>query len=113
MSNRRRAFEIPEGTGDPDGCAIDVNDNVWVAHWGGSRVTCFDSKTGKELARVELPTKLITACAFGGPEMKDLYITSASCELSEEEKKADAIAGGVFRVRNVGVAGAKPTEFRG
>ena len=112
MSNRRVAFTVPKANGHPDGCALDADGNLWIAHWEGARVVCYDVTTGKELARVELPTDLITSCAFGGPELRDLYITSARVDLSEEQKAQQPKAGNVFVVRNVG-KGAPFYKFKG
>jgi sugar lactone lactonase YvrE len=55
ISGRRTLADIPAEAGAPDGMAIDVNDNLWVALWGGSSLVCFNGRTGVALARVELP----------------------------------------------------------
>ncbi|NQZ70500.1 MAG: SMP-30/gluconolactonase/LRE family protein [Lentisphaeria bacterium] len=78
LSNRRIAFETGSERGFPDGCTIDADDNIWVAFWGGSRVSCYNPETGEELETIEVPgATQITSCAFGGPDLTDLYITSA------------------------------------
>ncbi len=97
IRNRRIAVEVPKADGIPDGMAIDVEDKLWVAHWGGSQVVRWDAKTGKALARIRVPASQTTACAFGGPDMDRLYITSARTGLKEEQLKGqEPHAGGLF-----------------
>ena len=62
---------------NPDGAVCDADGNLWVAMWGASCVICF-APDGRELRRVELPARQPTCPAFGGPTLRDLYVTSAS-----------------------------------
>lgn len=85
------AVTFDEEEGLPDGCAIDLDGNLWVAHWGGGRVTLSDPRTGRRLRTVILPVRNVTSCAFGGPRCDRLFISTARCDgLSEE------LAGSVF-----------------
>ncbi|MGC1506236.1 MAG: SMP-30/gluconolactonase/LRE family protein [Sulfitobacter sp.] len=61
---------------NPDGAVTDADGNLWVAVWGSSCVICF-APDGRELNRIDLPVRQPTCPAFGGPELRDLYITSA------------------------------------
>jgi sugar lactone lactonase YvrE len=67
---------------------------------------------GEPLDRIEVPVAKPTSCVFGGPNLSQLFITSASIGLSEEEKRAQPHAGGLF-VAEPGVRGIADTPFRG
>jgi hypothetical protein len=78
LSNRRPDVIFPDGVGFPDGMAIDEHGNLWVAMWGGGCVLCCDPRTGRIIDRIAVPgASKITSCAFGGPQLDTLYITSA------------------------------------
>lgn len=98
LSNRRVAFELAEGTGYPDGMTMDSRDNLWVAHWAGSHVTCYDATTGTPKFRVNLPVSRVTSCAFGGADLRDLFITTAREGMTKEEEEREPLAGDVFLV---------------
>ena len=57
IANPRTVIRIPRELGYPDGMTIDRNGNLWIAHWGGSGVYCWNPATGNLLARVEVPAK--------------------------------------------------------
>lgn len=59
---------------------------LWVAHWLGSRVTRWDPSTGKLLRTVKMPVSKVTSCCFGGPNLDELYITSASLEIDTNKE---------------------------
>ena len=112
ISNERVPINIPEEMGFADGFTIDEEGMLWVAHYGASRVRRWDPDTATVLAEVELPTASITACAFGGPNLDQLYITSASFRLSDAEKAEQPHAGGLF-VADPGVRGVASDKFGG
>ena len=85
---------------------------LWVAHYGASRVRRWNPETATVLAEIELPTSAITACAFGGPSLDQLYITSASFRMSDAEKAEQPHAGGLF-VADPGVRGVASDKFGG
>jgi len=99
VANRRTVVTIAESEGCPDGMTIDTDDNIWVAHFGGSCVSHWDPRTGERLDQVDLPVTNITACWFGGRARKDLYITTAYEGLSEEARAAQPLAGGLYMAR--------------
>jgi sugar lactone lactonase YvrE len=75
-TNRRPLVEVEEGAGFPDGLTVDADGCVWLALWDGGAVRRYTP--AGELDRVlELPAPRTTACAFGGPDLTDLYITTA------------------------------------
>ncbi|MEU0585995.1 SMP-30/gluconolactonase/LRE family protein [Streptomyces sp. NPDC006132] len=103
ISGRRTLAVIEEGAGFPDGLTVDAEGCVWVALWQGSAVRRYTP--GGELDRViELPVPLVTACAFGGPDLTDLYVTTARTGLTEPS----ALAGSLFVVPGAGKGLAQP-----
>ena len=98
ISQPRVAVMIADSLGYPDGMAIDSEDRLWVAMWGGSAVCCFDRESGKLIRRIRVPAKNVTSCAFSGPELKDLYITTARVGTSEEDLEEFPLAGSLFKI---------------
>jgi sugar lactone lactonase YvrE len=86
---------------------LDVEGGLWVAMFGGSVVHRYTS-AGTLDAVIEFPVSLVTSCAFGGPDLDDLYVTSAAHMLSGFEP----LAGSLFRCRP-GVKGRSCTSYRG
>ena len=83
---------------------------MWIAHWGASRVSRF-SPQGELLDVIHLPVAQPTSCTFGGPELKQLFITSASQGLSAASN-ANGLAGAVFAV-DLEVGGLRAARFAG
>ncbi|NEE10554.1 SMP-30/gluconolactonase/LRE family protein [Streptomyces sp. SID7499] len=103
ITGRRTLAEIEEGAGFPDGLTVDAEGCVWVALWQGSAVRRYTPDG--ELDRViELPVPLVTACAFGGADLSDLYITTARVGLT----RPPALAGSLFVVPGAGKGLAHP-----
>ncbi len=111
IANRREFATIDPADGFPDGLTVDSEGGVWVALWGGGAVRRYQPD-GRLDRVVRLPVTHPTTCAFGGPDLDDLYITSATCALSDEERGRQPSAGGLFRHRP-GVAGRPAHAFRG
>lgn len=112
LSAPRILREFTAAEGDPDGMTIDADGNLWVALWDGGKVVCLDAASGATRAEVRLPVTRPTSCAFGGPELDTLYITSAQAGLDPEALAAQPLAGAVFEV-NPGVRGVPAHEFAG
>lgn len=110
LTNPRRWLAFAEGDGLPDGMTRDADGMLWLAHWGGACVTRHDPVSGLELRRIVLPTRHVTNVAFGGPGLRTLFITSATFGLSDEQRAAEPLAGGLFAV-DAGVAGVAPNLF--
>jgi sugar lactone lactonase YvrE len=91
---------------------IDADGNLWVAQFGGSRVGCYSPESGRKIDEVRLPVTNVTSCAFGGLELKTLYITTARIALDDDELKQQPQAGGLFRAA-VGVSGVAAMTFAG
>lgn len=79
--NRRPLTVVEPGAGFPDGLAVDADGCVWVALWDGGAVRRYTPRGVLDRV-VPLPVLRPTACAFGGPALADLYITSASAGLA-------------------------------
>lgn len=105
----RRPFAQVKG-GDPDGMAVDAGGGLWVAIWGAGKVLHFlpDATISDE---IELPASRVTSCCFGGPELRDLYITSAWQGMTADQRAREPLAGGIFRSRP-GVQGQPTREYR-
>ena len=103
----RVLIDFERDDGFPDGIAVDAEGCIWVAFWLGSRVGRY-SPAGELLGVVEVPTPLVTSCAFGGPSLEDLYITTASRDLDPT-----AVGAGDLYLARTGVSGTEPHRFRG
>ena len=112
VSNRRVAVRFPADHGWPDGMALDAEGMLWIAEWDGSRVSRWDPANGKLLRQIMLPVSRVTSCAFGGPDLDEMYVTSAWTRLTEEARRDQPLAGGLFRV-DPGVTGAPTFSFAG
>ena len=108
ISNPTKVVDTSAISASPDGMAIDENDNVWVAFCHGACVVCYDTKTGEELQRVDIPCLETTACAFGGENLDVLYVTTGIHKTEVEEH-----AGKVFKVTGLGVKGQKAHSYKG
>jgi D-xylono/L-arabinono-1,4-lactonase len=84
-------FLTIDGPGYPDGLCVDAEGGIWSARWGGWCVVRHHPN-GSEDFRVEVDSPQVTSCAFGGPDLDTLYITTASFE-------GPAHAGGLFVVK--------------
>jgi sugar lactone lactonase YvrE len=93
----KRAAEQPLDAygGRPDGAAVDSEGCYWVAMFEGQRVLRL-APTGEVLQEVRLPVRCPTMPCFGGPDLKTLYITTASEKRPAEELAAQPLAGCVL-----------------
>lgn len=112
VSNRRIAVKIPGDIGGPDGMTIDDEGKLWVALWGGYGVGRFAPDTGELLQKVEVPAPNVTSCAFGGPNLETLYITTATQDMKDAELLEYPQSGGVFSARP-GVKGIAASFYKG
>ena len=81
--------------GAPDGSAIDAEGYLWNAQWGAWRLVRYEPE-GRIDRIVEVPVQQPSSCAFGGPSLETLYITSAAEGLSDETMASQPLAGSLF-----------------
>ncbi len=98
LANPRVLIHFAETFGWPDGMTTDMNGNLWIAMWGGARVTQWSPK-GALLEQFGLPALNVTSCVFGGPDLNELYITSARSGLEPAKLRKYPQSGGVFRIQ--------------
>lgn len=98
VSGRRPLAEIEEGAGFPDGLTVDVDGCVWVALWDGAALRRY-TPDGRLDLTVPVPVPRPTACAFGGAELRDLYVTTASVGT---DVSAHPLAGSVLVLPDAG-----------
>lgn len=108
LLNMRSLLRTSHIDASPDGMTIDSEGHLWIAFCHGGCVSCFDPENGDELHRVTLPCLETTACAFGGPDLKELYVTTGVHKSVEEEH-----AGRLFAVHGLGVRGMPSHAFGG
>jgi sugar lactone lactonase YvrE len=109
VSNRRTLIKFEESFGLPDGLTVDAEGCIWVAGWDGWRVQRY-SPYGDYLGLVDVPAARVTSCAFGGNDLTDLYITTATVGLTEDELELQPEAGSLF-VARVNAKGKEATVF--
>lgn len=90
IRNRRSLAAIEAGAGSPDGLCVDADGCVWVALWDGGAVRRY-TPSGELDRVIPLPVPLVTACAFGGPDLTDLYITTARVGLTSPHPLAGSL----------------------
>jgi sugar lactone lactonase YvrE len=113
ISNRRTVVSIPKEVGLPDGMSIDEEGMLWVALFWGGAVNRYNPETGELLEIVEVPgADLVTSCPFGGENLDELYITTASCDYKDEDWEKHPNAGNLFKA-NVGVKGVSSNAYKG
>jgi len=103
IGQRRPFARLGSGDVVPDGLAVDTEGGVWAAVWGGSVIQRYDAD-GRLTGVVKLPTAHVTSCVFGGPELDQLYITTAA--------GPGRCAGALFTCR-AGVKGLPAFPYRG
>ncbi|MEY4400823.1 MAG: hypothetical protein RL072_688 [Actinomycetota bacterium] len=93
----------------PDGVSVDAEGGIWVALWDGGGVVRL-APSGEIDHRIDVPGGWITSCAFGGDDLRTLYITTATVDLDDERRRTNPLAGSLFACRP-GVAGRGYTPF--
>jgi L-arabinonolactonase len=101
-------IEIPSAEGLPDGLTVDSAGCLWLAVWGAGEVRRYDPEGGL-LGAIKLPTPNVSSCAFGGPALNELYITTAA-QAAPTYGAAARLAGDVF-VATTPIQGRQHTPF--
>ncbi len=106
-SGRRRHVDLDGAPGYPDGMAIDEEDGLWVALWGGGAVNHYDA-AGRLVETIRVPgVTQVSSCAFGGDGRDVLYVTTSRQGLADDHEPS---AGAVFAFHTQ-VRGAVTAEF--
>jgi sugar lactone lactonase YvrE len=103
LGERALWLRFEDHWGTPDGMTFDADGGLWIAHWGGSRVSRFDPDAQLERA-ITLPASQITSMAFAGEALDRLFVTSAG-------KGVDEPHGGALFEVDPGVRGLAPHRF--
>jgi sugar lactone lactonase YvrE len=97
VSNREVLVDLTGPVEAPDGLAVDAEGNLWVAMWDGWRIDVFNGK-GENIHRESLPVQRPTSVAFGGHDLTQLYVTTATEGLSPDEIEEHPHAGKLLRL---------------
>jgi L-arabinonolactonase len=111
ISNRRVLIDTSGEPGVPDGLAVDTDGGLWSAFSGGWKVTRY-LPDGRKDVEITLPVERPTSCAFGGPELKTLFITTSWGLIRQSERGAQPLAGNLFCVES-GCQGLPEPGFAG
>jgi len=111
LANKRQHIVIADHQGWPDGMTTDADGYLWVAHFGGWRVTRFDPDGAVDQV-IDMPVGQITNVAFGGANLDTLYVTSAAKQLDEDALAKQPLAGALFEIP-VGIKGRLPGRYAG
>ena len=110
-SHRRTFARLPKEEGQPDGLIVDAEGFIWNGHQGGWKLTRYDPD-GKIERQVRFPVQHVISFAFGGKDLDELFVTTMSWGLEEEQRKQQLWAGDLFRVKT-DVKGLVETAFAG
>ena len=95
ISDDRLLVDVPEEVGSPDGLTVDADGDLWVAIYGGGRVQRY-APNGHRREELFLPAEQTTCCAFAGPGLHWLYVTTATENWTDEQRRANPRAGLVY-----------------
>lgn len=103
--------QVPEEAGFPDGLTVDSEDYIWSCHWDGWRITRY-TPAGEIDSIIPMPVPRPTSCCFGGPDLKTLYVTSASVRLPASAL-VDAPQSGMLFALEMGIKGLAEPAYLG
>lgn len=106
LSDKQVFVEFADGWGSPDGMATDAEGGIWVAHWGGGRLSRF-LPDGTLDQVIGMPVAQVTSCCFAGAGLERMFVTTASIGRENEPH-----AGCLFEVWP-GVSGAPCYRYGG
>lgn len=97
LSERRVFADLTDTGGNPDGLTVDREGHVWVALFRAGEVHRY-APNSDLVQVVQIPAKFTTSCCFGGPDLSDLYVTSASRAMTSAQLVEEELAGSLFRI---------------
>ena len=104
-----RVIATTKPPGFPDGSTVDAEGFLWNAEFNAARLVRY-APDGRVDRIVDMPVLRPTCCAFGGPDLDLLYVTTASQHLSPDELQAQPLAGALLAL-DVGVRGLPESRF--
>ena len=110
ISAGRVLLTVPEDIGAPDGMTVDAAGDLWVAIYGGGRVNRY-GPDGSLRGVYPIPARQCTCCAFGGPGLHRLFVTTATEGWTDEQRRSDSAAGVGYRVET-NATGRPAAPFR-
>jgi sugar lactone lactonase YvrE len=111
ITGKRIIINVAKEDGSPDGMTIDAKGMLWICHWDGWQITRWNPNTGEKLLSIPMPVARVTCCTFGGDNLEDLYITTASRGLTDEQLANQPLAGSLFVIKNIGYRGVASFEY--
>lgn len=105
-------LKIEEPLGVPDGMCRDAEGMIWIAHFGDGHVRRWNLSSGQLLEEIKLPVSQITACWFGGEELKTLFITTAGEGFKAADYEREPLAGSLFSIE-LPVGGRPAYRYKG
>jgi len=112
IANPRPLLTIPSELGWPDGMTSDVEGMIWVAMWGGARLTRWNPATGRMVKEIPIPALNVSSCTFGGSDLTDLYVTTARKDMDRDQLREYPLSGGLFRL-HTNIQGMPTFEYGG
>jgi sugar lactone lactonase YvrE len=110
IAGEPEVFAGPEVfNGLPDGLAMDTRGHIWLAEFGSGQLMEF-SPDGTIVSRIAIPTEQTTSCAFVGPQLDKLWVTSAAIGL---DPATDPHAGSIFEITGLPAPGIPVVPFAG
>ncbi|RZF33538.1 hypothetical protein LSTR_LSTR008184 [Laodelphax striatellus] len=108
ISNEKVVFDFIKNDlpGFPDGMTMDAEGKLFVANYGGSQVLKIDPVSGELLDKIPIPALNVTSVAFGGSNLDELYVTTASADKPTVEGEEND--GCLYRVTNLQTKGLTP-----
>ena len=97
ISAGRVLITVPDDVGAPDGMTVDVGGDLWVAIYDGGRVNRY-APDGSLREVYPIPARQCTCCAFGGPGLRRLFVTTATEGWTDQQRRSDPAAGMVYRI---------------
>jgi sugar lactone lactonase YvrE len=110
-SNRRIFATLTEEDGMPDGLIVDADGYVWNGHWAGWKLTRY-APDGSIERQIKFPVQHVISFAFGGSDLDELYVTTASWGFEENDWQQQPQAGDLFQVKT-GIKGLLEPAFSG
>jgi sugar lactone lactonase YvrE len=116
LSNQRVFAAFAQDDGFPDGMTTDADGYIWTAVWFGGRLARF-APDGRLDREIHLPVRQVSAVAFAGENLDEIYVTTAASDIADAMGPPDfdttlPRGGGLYRVRLAGIRGVAPFRSR-